>query len=160
MDHKIKDFLEAAGQRAPEHDGPAVVAELLETLLQARHPGEYVNVDEDGVCVSPVLLVELIRAASGEPVRIGRACFNGAPPCDHAAANAYPAARRCPSCGDVVRERGVDDATFDRLAARPKVLKHLEAHLAGERCECGGTLAPCSGCGFPVCDRCGPDCLC
>lgn len=166
---KIEAFVAAATAWAIDKEGTAEqrlqqIATHLEALVEAHRPGEYVGISEEGdsLTINPLLLAQLLRVAGGEPVRIGRACFNGAPPCDHAAANGYPLARNCPDCGEQVRERGVTSETFDRLVNEPAMLPNLERHVTGEGCEQGcGALEACDRCGFPVCKRCSPSlCMC
>ena len=150
--HPLAEVLRAAASWSwhPERKlSTQDVADVIERLLGARAPGEWVSADGDCLQLTPLLLADLLLVAAGHPVRIGPACFNGAPACAHSTAGQ---SRTCPDCGALINPAAPGGQLFDRLVER--------VANAERSCPSCRTLVPCKGCGFPVCRVCGPDCLC
>lgn len=125
MNEKIRSIVAACrteGLQASEAGQNAAAA--IDRVLEARSVNEWASGDRELVCMTPLLLADLLEAAAGVPVRLGAVCFNGAPPCDHASysflprgRDGVPYARCCPDCNAPMRAGGLDSSTFDSLVA-------------------------------------------
>ncbi|MCY1062144.1 hypothetical protein [Nannocystis sp. SCPEA4] len=102
-EEKIRNLIQL-GEATKHGDEPAhrAFVAALEAMLEARYEGEWIGLGEkDSIDLTPGLLASLLRVAAGEPVRLGRARFNNAPPCDHSRPERAPSGRVvCADCGE------------------------------------------------------------